>query len=164
MFRDAVKKLSLRKKLVILASVGVLLPIVVLTCLQYRSLSELQIKTKGAFKDNVRQGLVAVELGIKQRLEDIAVQTLEPIGSMRLSSPGEFEKYSADVKSSHPEIEEIFISDDSSEQKTVDMHLVSLASKAWMTKNFLDGNRKYLFLHESSPNNDASRETYLFYP
>ena len=164
MFRVSFKKLSLRKKLTILASVGVLLPILVLTYLQYRSLSELQIKTKGAFKDNVRQGLVAVELGIKQRLEDIAVQTLEPIGSMRLSSPGEFEKYSADVKSSHPEIEEIFISDDSSEQKTVDIHLVSLASKAWMTQNFLDGNRKYLFLHESSPNNDASRETYLFYP
>src|SRR4026208_758863 len=103
MLRDAIKKLSLRKKLTILASVGVLLPILVLTYLQYRSLAELQIKTKGAFKDNVRQGLVAVELGINQRLKDIAVQTLERIGSMRLSSPGEFEKYSADVKRSHPE-------------------------------------------------------------
>lgn len=157
MLRDAIKKLSLRKKLTILASVGVLLPIFVLTYLQYRSLSELQIKTKGAFKDNVRQGLVAVELKIKQRLEDIAVQTLEPIGSMR---PSEFEKYFAEVKRTHPEIQDIFVND-SSEQNTVDLYLVSLTSRAWMTQSFLDGNRKYLFLHESQ---DVAQGTYLFYP
>ena len=157
MLRDAIKKLSLRKKLTILASVGVLLPIFVLTYLQYRSLSELQIKTKGAFKDNVRQGLVAVELKIKQRLEDIAVQTLEPIGSMR---PSEFEKYFAEVKRTHPEIQDIFVND-SSEQKTVDLYLLSLTSRAWMTQSFLDGNRKYLFLHESQ---DVAQGTYLFYP
>src|ERR1044071_2583471 len=87
MFRDAIKKLSLRKKLTILATVGVLLPIFVLTYLQYRSLSELQVKTKGAFKDNVRQGLVAVELRIKQRLEDIAVQTLDQIPKNNIPSP-----------------------------------------------------------------------------
>src|ERR1041384_1429739 len=127
MFRDAIKKLSLRKKLTILASVGVLLPIFVLTYLQYRSLSELQVKTKGAFKDNVRQGLVAVELKIKQRLEDIAAQTLEPIGSMHFSSPGEFEKYAAEVKRSHPEIEMMFVFGDSSEQKKPDTYIVSLA-------------------------------------
>ena len=134
-----------------------LLPIFVLTYLQYRSLSELQIKTKGAFKDNVRQGLVAVELKIKQRLEDIAVQTLEPIGSMR---PSELEKYFAEVKRTHPEIQDIFVND-SSEQKTVDLYLLSLTSRAWMTQSFLDGNRKYLFLHESQ---DVAQGTYLFYP
>src|SRR4029079_288381 len=121
MFRDAIKKLSLRKKLTILATAGVLLPICVLTYLQYRSLSELQIKTKGAFKDNVRQGLVAVELRIKQRLEDIAAQTLAPLGSMHFSSPTEFEKYSADAKRSHPEIEEMFIFNNSGDVKNVDI-------------------------------------------
>jgi hypothetical protein len=48
---------------------------------------------------------------MKQRLEDVAAQTLNPIGSIHLSSPGaaeEIEKYFADVKRSHPEIEEIF--------------------------------------------------------
>ena len=85
-FRDAISKLSLRKKLTILASVGVLLPLLVLTYLQYRSLAELQNKTKGAFKDNLRQGLPFVEQQMKQRLEDIAAQTLKPIGSMHLSS------------------------------------------------------------------------------
>src|SRR5215212_7477784 len=111
MFRDAISKLSLRKKLVILASVGVFLPILVLTYLQYRSLAELQYKTKGAFKDNLRQGLTIVEHQMKQRLEDVAAQTLNPLDSIRLSSPGaaeELEKYFASVKRSHPEVEEIF--------------------------------------------------------
>jgi hypothetical protein len=60
-FRDAAGRLSLRRKLTILVSVGVLLPLVVLTYLQYRSLVELQNNTKGAFKDNLRQGLTIVE-------------------------------------------------------------------------------------------------------
>src|SRR4030095_11481303 len=112
MFRNAIRKLSLRKKLTILASVGVLLPLLVLTYMQYRSLAELQNKTKGAFKDNLRQGLTIVEQRMRQRLEDVAAQNLNPIGSMHLSFPGaadEFEKYFADVKRSHSEIEEIFL-------------------------------------------------------
>src|SRR5215216_6358367 len=109
MFRDAIRKLSLRKKLTILASVGVLLPVLLLTYMQYRSLAELQNKTKGAFKDNLRQGLTIVEHQMKQRLEDIAAQTLNPISSMHLSAAEELEKYFADVKRSHPEIEEIFV-------------------------------------------------------
>src|SRR4029453_12861898 len=92
-FRNAVSRLSLRQKLVILASVGVLLPILVLTYMQYRSLAELQNKTKGAFKDNLRQGLTIVEQRMRQRLEDIAVQTLEPIGTMRLSFPESAEEF-----------------------------------------------------------------------
>lgn len=94
-----------------LASVGVFLPALMLTYMQYQSLAELQNKTKGAFKDNLRQGLTIVEHQMKQRLEEIADQTLDPIGSIHLSSPGaarECEEYFADVKRSHPEIEEIF--------------------------------------------------------
>ena len=132
MFREQItrlslrKKLSLRQKLLILASVGVLLPIFVLTYLQYRSLTELQNKTKGAFKDNLRQGLSIVEQRMKQRLEDVAARTLEPINRIHWKSPrvaeqspsaaeqssgaaAEIEKYFADVKRSHPQIEEIFV-------------------------------------------------------
>src|ERR687894_105180 len=111
MTRDAIRKLSLRKKLAILVSVGVFLPVLVLTYMQYRSLAELQNKTKGAFKDNLRQGLTNVEHRIKQRLEGVAAQTFNPIGRVQLSSPAaaeDLEKYFADVKRSHPEIEEIF--------------------------------------------------------
>src|SRR5215210_6188737 len=88
MFRDAISKLSLRKKLTILASVGVFLPLMVLTYMQYQSLAELQDKTKGAFKDNLRQGFTILQRQMKQRLEDVAAQTLNPTGSIHLSSPG----------------------------------------------------------------------------
>jgi hypothetical protein len=162
MFRDAVNKLSLRKKLTILAAVGVLLPILVLTYMQYRSLAELQDKTKGAFRDNVRQGLTVVQLKIKQRLEDIAAQTLNPIGSMRLSSVEQIEKYFADVKRSHPEVDEIFAFDKQSTNSHA--HIQFLFDKARMAQSFLDGNRKYLFLHDSSPGGGMRPGTYLFYP
>ena len=66
----------------LLASVGVFLPLFVLTYLQYRSLAELQDKTKGACKDNLRQGLSIVERQMKHRLEDVAAQTLNPTGSI----------------------------------------------------------------------------------
>jgi signal transduction histidine kinase len=146
------RKLSLRKKLMILVSVGVFLPLLVLTYLQYRSLTELQNKTKGAFKDNLRQGLTIVEHQMKQRLEEVAVQTLDPIGSMRLSSPSaaeELEKYFANVKRTHPEIEQIFVEPDNVAPS--DRRLVF--NKARMAQGFVDRNRKYLF-----------EGSYLFFP
>jgi signal transduction histidine kinase len=193
MFRGAIRKLSLRQKLVILASVGVLLPILVLTYLQYRSLTELQNKTKGAFKDNVRQGLIIVEQRMRQRLEDIAAQTLNPIGSMHLSSlitkeggAEEIEKYFAAVKRSHPEIEQIFAFAYRTDKQGTDSyaylhsdkfekiaqagftptqsHILFLFDKSRMAQSFLDGNRKYLFLHDSSPISNMRQGTYLFYP
>src|SRR5687768_11096452 len=119
MLREVIDKLSLRKKLVILASVGVLLPVLVLTYMQYRSLTELQNKTKGAFKDNLRQGLTIVERQMKQRLEDVAEQALGPIGSINFSSPAAAEeilKHFANVKRAHPEIEDFFAFGYGSEQ------------------------------------------------
>jgi signal transduction histidine kinase len=135
MFRDAIRKLSLRKKLMILASVGVLFPLLILTYMQYRSLAELQNKTKGAFKDNLRQGITIVEHQMKQRLEDIAVRTLDPIGNSQ--SAQEFERYFAEVKRSYPEIEEIFVFGNA---------YASLFEKARVTESFVDVNRKYLFV------------------
>src|SRR3569832_73771 len=96
-----------RKKLLILVAVGVVLPLVVLTYLQYRSLAELQNKTKGAFKDNIRQGFTLVQQQMKQRLEEVAAETLDPVANHQLSTPRaeeELEKYFAIVKRSHPEI------------------------------------------------------------
>lgn len=139
--------LSLRKKLTILVSAGVVLPLLVLTYLQYRSLTELQTKTKGAFRDNLRQGLTLVQRRMKQRLEDVAAQTLNPIGNLSSSAgAGEIEKYLADVKRSHPEIEEIFAF-------PTQPDLVSAFEKSRIDQNFLDDNRKYLLAGN-----------YLFYP
>jgi signal transduction histidine kinase len=206
MFRGSISKLSLRKKLTILAAVGVFLPVLALTYMQYRSLAELQNTTKGAFKDNIRQGFTLVQRQMRQRLEDVAVQTLKPIGSLRLSSPAslsspssptslsssgaaeELEKYFAEVKRSHPEVEEIFAftySNDKQQTNTyaylysdkflkvaqadftpTQSHLLSLFEKARMAQSFIDGNRNYLFTHDSCATcpPGMSEGTYLFYP
>jgi signal transduction histidine kinase len=189
-FRDAISRLSLRKKLTILALVGVLLPLLVLTYLQYRSLTELQNKTKGAFKDNLRQGLTIIQHQMKQRLEGIAAQTLDPIGSMHPSSGAaeEFEKYFANVKRSHPEIKEIFVFGYSGEQQRTNTYAYLYSDKflkiaqaeftptesdilfqfdrARVAQSFVDGNRKYLFVHHSCSTCPASTRqgAYLFYP
>src|SRR6185503_4146681 len=140
MFRDAVSKLTLRKKLIILASVGVFLPVIVLTYMQYRSLTELQNKTKGAFKDHLRQGLTIVEQQMKRRLEGVAAQTLDPIGNIHLSSAEELEKYFANVKRSHPEIKEIFAFDYHASNS-----YAQIFDRARIGQSYLDDNHKYLF-------------------
>jgi signal transduction histidine kinase len=189
MFRSLVRRLSLRQKLAMLASVGVLLPIGVLTYMQYRSLAELETKTKGALKDNLRQGLTLVEDRLKQRLENIAAQTLDPVRGVPLSSgedgAEEIERYFAGVKRAHPEIEEIFAFVPDHEQPSdahaylyshkfeksaqpaftaVQSHILFLFNQARMAQAFLDGNRKYLFLYDSSALGDTHHRTYLFYP
>src|SRR5688572_12487045 len=187
MFRAAISKLSLRKKLMILVLVGVFLPVLVLTYMQYRSLAELENKTKGAFKDNLRQGLTILQRQLKQRLENVATQTLNPIGSIRLPTSGsaeEIEKHFADVKRSHPEIGEIFAlaySDGQAEAyfysdkfvkiaraefTSAQSHIVSVFDKSLTAQSFLDDDRKYLFTQDSCPACPPSmREaTYLFYP
>jgi len=191
MFRDAISKLSLRKKLVILASVGVFVPLLVLTYMQYRSLAELENKTKGAFKDNLRQGFTLLQRQMKQRLEDVAAQTLKPVGAIHISSAGGAEdtkEYFANVRRSHPEIEEIFAFAyaDGKEatnrsaylysNKVVRLaqadftpaqsHILSVFEKSQAAQNFLDDNRKYLFAHDSCPTCPPTMRaaTYLFFP
>ena len=190
MFQGALRKLSLRKKLTIFASIGVFLPVLVLTYMQYQSLAELQDKTKGAFKDNLRQGLTIVERRMKQRLEDIAAQTLDPIGNIPLSSPRaaeEFEKHFANVKRSHPEIKEIIFfgySPDLQKTKTyayvysdrlvkvaqpefssTQSHILSLFEKSQVAESYLDGNHKYLLSHDSCPEcpSNMRQGIYLFH-
>lgn len=124
MFRESIRKLSLRKKLVILVSLGVLLPVTGLTFLQYRSLTELENKTKGAYKDTLRQRLANVQLQMKQRLENIAAQTLGQNGSLPPDGAQRFEKDKADA------------------------HVRSLFDRSLTAQNFLDDKRNYLFAHE----------------
>jgi len=185
MFRGAISKLSLRQKLAMLALVGVFLPLCILTYMQYHSLAELRDKTKVAFKDNLRQGQTILEQRMKQRLQDIAAQTLSPVAGKHVASE-ELEEYFADVKHSHAEIEEIFaFAYRNDTQKTdgyaylypdkfqtiaqakftpAQSHILFLFDKSRADQNFLDGNRQYLFLYDSSPISGMLQGTYLFYP
>src|SRR5687768_13363533 len=111
MFRDSITKLSLRKKLLLLALVAVLLPIMLLTYVQYRSLVELENKTREAFKENLRQTLLNVEGQVEEKFEAIASRSLMPLGNIKLSSgkaAEQFEKHFSGIKQSNPEIERIF--------------------------------------------------------
>ena len=170
MFRDALRRMSLRKKLTILVSVGVVLPVLVLTYLQYRSLTELENKTKGAFKDSLRQRLTNVQLQMKQRLEDVADQTLKPIDNLQLSSAHgsyEFTKYAEDVKRSHPEIQQMFVSGywDDQLDLPVRPNTSSLFERWQQTQSFLDDDRSFLFVHHACPNCGVTMRqgTYIIY-
>lgn len=185
MFRGAISKLSMRKRLVILASIGVFLPVVALTYMQYRSLAELEQKTKGAFKDNLRQGLLIVERQMKQRLEGIGSETVIPIGSTQLSSD-QIEKHFDNVKRSQPGIEEIFSFTYSDGKVTnsyvysdkfvklaqaeftpTQSYILSLFEKSRVDQSFLDAGRKYLFVYDSCtecPPVSMRQGAYLFYP
>jgi signal transduction histidine kinase len=192
MFRGAISKLALRKKLTILAVGGVFLPLLVLTYLQYRSLAELQNKTKGAFKDNLRQGLSIVERQMKQRLLGVASQTLNPVANLHLSSSkaAVLEKHFADVKRSHLEIEEVFVFTYGGDKQETDSyaylysdkfvkiaqavftpkqsHLLSLFDNSRMAQSFIDEDRKYLFVPDycptCPPNSRNPQGAYVFYP
>jgi signal transduction histidine kinase len=108
---------------------------------------------------------------MKQRLEEVADKTLKPIGSMDLSSPAagdELKKYFANVKRSHTEIREIFVFGYSASQQTtvVESNLRFLLNESPMAQNFLDAERKYLFIHYSCAPCPPSlhQGTFLFYP
>src|SRR5215470_16347708 len=158
-----------RRKLLILVSLGVVLPLLLLTYLQYRSLTELQNKTKGAFKDNLRQGFTIVQQQMKRRLEEVANQTLDPLTGIQLCPPApadEIEKLFANIKRSHPEVEAVFAFEYSADRQTpndcsyaysdkfmkapqadfapVQSEIMSQFGRA---QTFFDGNRKYQFVH-----------------
>jgi signal transduction histidine kinase len=178
MFRGSITKLSSRKKLIILASVAVLLPLVLLSFVQYRSLVELENKTKGAFKENLRQTLLNVERQIEGKFEAIASRSLIPVGSIKLSSEearGQFEKYFSTVKQSHPEIDQIFVFSDCGCEKEEDKYayvysdrflkiehfdlknlpethnVLHSFDKSQTAQNFLDESRKFLFWQHFCP-------------
>jgi hypothetical protein len=93
---------------------------------------------------------------MKQRLENIAAQTLNPIDNIPLSSSAgaeELEKHFANVKRAHPEIEEIFVFPDGTQAKLTpsQSNILALFDRSRTAQNFLDDNRNYLFALDSCP-------------
>ena len=163
------------------------MPLLLLTYLQYRSLTELQNKTKGAFKDNLRQGFTLVQQQMKQQLEDVAGQTLDPLSRVNLCTPttaDEIEKLFADIKRLHPQIETIFAFEYGADRQApndcsyaysdkfmkapqaefapVQSEILSQFARA---QTFFDGNRKYQFVYQSCPTCPPTTRqgAYLFY-
>ena len=189
MFRDSIGKLSLRKKLAVLTLAGVVLPLLALAYLQYRSLAELENKTKGAFRDNLREGLAIVQRQMKQRLQDVATKTLSPLGNT-ISLPEDarvIDKQLGDLKRSHHEINRIFLFRQMNVRKgnsrayeyaeafaslaesdfgPPETQLLSLFEKSRAAQSFLDAERKFLLAYHYCQDCPSPTQggLYLFYP
>src|SRR5438128_3791105 len=70
---------SRRAGLMALVVTAILLPMAVLSVVQYRSLQDLEGKTRVAVEENLRQTLQSISRRAKERLEALAAETLKGI-------------------------------------------------------------------------------------
>ena len=172
MFGGSTIKISSRKKLIALTAIAVLLPIYLLTYTQYRSLVALENKTKGAYKENLRQNLLDIERKLQEKFEDIANRALLPAEKITLSkkeSAAQFEKYFSAVRQTQPEVERIFVIsnpgvdnekdgygyvysnslfkyENADFKKNADLHkILNAFDEASKMRNFLGASRRFLF-------------------
>jgi signal transduction histidine kinase len=98
-------------KLTALALVAILLPTILLSLIQYRSLSELQQKTKAAVRDNLRQTLQTFSARVRAKLEDYAVQVTSAIpgDELRQNNLDLLGKRFIAIKEARKEIESLFV-------------------------------------------------------
>ncbi|HSE98013.1 MAG TPA: HAMP domain-containing sensor histidine kinase [Blastocatellia bacterium] len=103
-------KLSSRTKLIALAFVAILLPTTILSVIQYRSLVELEGKTKVAVQENLRQTLQTVTRRVEEKLQNTARKSLAGLNAAELERGNleELECKLAEVKQLYPEIDQIF--------------------------------------------------------
>jgi hypothetical protein len=188
MFRRSITKVSSRKKLIVLATVAVLLPLLLLTFVQYRSLVALEKQTKVAYKENLRQNLLNVERRVEEKFEGIANRALTPAGNINLRSKesvAELEKYFSGVRASHPEIEQIFVFSHCGCEKETDSYayvysnsllryehsdlknstkahnILHAFNESQTAQNFLGADRRFLFRQENCSEcsaNDGSNQ------
>jgi signal transduction histidine kinase len=71
-------------KLTAIALIAILLPTLLLSLIQYRSLNELQKKTKAAVSENLRLTLQKFSAKVKERLEDYAAELVAEIPAEEL--------------------------------------------------------------------------------
>jgi signal transduction histidine kinase len=102
---------SHRTGLIVLALLAVLLPALLFSVVQYRSLADLESKTRVAVQDNLRQTLEGVSRGTKEKLESIAAESLGHIEASEAEAEklGDIELRLMGLKQSHPEIDLAFV-------------------------------------------------------
>lgn len=93
------------------AVLAVLLPGLLFSIVQYRSLADLESKTRLSVQDNLRQTLQSVLLRTKDELEGLAVESLSRIrgADTEQEKLGDIERHLNDIKQSHPEIGLAFV-------------------------------------------------------
>jgi signal transduction histidine kinase len=102
--------LSSKTRLIAIVVIALLLPTVVLSAIQFRSLVDLEDKTKVAVQENMRQTLQTVSRKVEENLKWLARKNLGDITLTDLEPPSfqALERRFATVKQEHPEIENLF--------------------------------------------------------
>ncbi len=102
--------LSSKTRLIAIAVVALLLPTVVLSVVQFRSLVDLEDKTKVAVQENMRQTLQTFSRKVEENLKGLARKNLAdiPIADTPPKNPQALERRFAAIKQEHPEIETLF--------------------------------------------------------
>lgn len=97
-----------KRNLITLAAVAIVLPTSALAFMQYRSLVELENKTKIATEENLRQTLQSVARNAQGDMGTLARETLAPLGTMS-RSPEDLKRALGLVSKSHPEVDQFFV-------------------------------------------------------
>jgi signal transduction histidine kinase len=94
-------------KITAIALVAILLPTLLLSLIQYRSLTELQQKTKAAVRDSLRQTLQSFSARVRAKLEDYAAEVLAeiPADELRQNNLDHLDKRFLATRQAHREIE-----------------------------------------------------------
>ncbi|MEN3331672.1 MAG: two-component system, OmpR family, phosphate regulon sensor histidine kinase PhoR [Blastocatellia bacterium] len=102
--------LSSKTRLIAIVVIALLLPTVVLSAIQFRSLVDLEDKTKVAVQENMRQTLQTVSRKVEENLKWLARKNLGDIGLADLEpqSSQALERRFAAIKQEHPEIDTLF--------------------------------------------------------
>jgi signal transduction histidine kinase len=98
-------------KLTAIALIAILLPTILLSLIQYRSLNELQKKTKAAVSENLRQTLQIFSARVKEKLEDYAagISAEIPLEELKQQKLELLEARLQLVKQRHPELDNVFV-------------------------------------------------------
>ncbi|MGH9842599.1 MAG: sensor histidine kinase [Blastocatellia bacterium] len=112
--------LQLNSRRVAGALLALLLPAAVLAAIQYRSLSELESKTRLAGQEQLRQTLQSVIQRTRERLEALAATTLGSIelAELETEDPTLLENRLLKIRQAHPEIDTVFVVSHCSCRKT----------------------------------------------
>ncbi|HXG67625.1 MAG TPA: HAMP domain-containing sensor histidine kinase [Blastocatellia bacterium] len=111
MLKSSIRRFSSRAKLITLAIVAVLLPTAIFSFIQYRSLVDLEEKTKVAMQDRLRQTLYLIGKEVGNNVKNVAIEALHPIQSPD-TSPDNLkwlEAHFAAIRQAHPEVGDLFV-------------------------------------------------------
>ena len=185
--------LSSKTRLIAIAVVALLLPTMVLSVVQFRSLADLEDKTKVAVQANMRQTLQTVARKVEENLKGLARTNLGAINLAEIDSKDTqaLERRFAAIKQEHSEIETLFAFSLCERTKeysclfygdgglrrfdwpAIMMSPEALAAYKAFNRAFAsrppDGKADYLFWQTSccqdSPNKDGSKfQEYIFRP